>query len=280
MIPKFQSRISKGMIFGGCSFTWGQGLYYYSNLPTIKEPMPDQFDVKLVTEAHLRYMESVRYPRLVANHFNAWELVAPGNGGSNLSITRWWDGLFTNLNASNNLMPQKKFEFSEVSHFIFQFTQYQRDNFIFEYGGKKYDVPFAEVSQDPLQTIFIKWLEQQDVTLEQWLDNYFQDNLNRVTQLFKKFEEHGVETYIILWPTSYLPYVEKNNYLNKKLIKLHFNNTVYASIEDIMKQHKNLEIKYDYENFEEPPKDHHPSKKCHEIIANSIIAHLENIHRV
>ena len=22
----------KGILFGGCSFTWGQGLYYYSNL--------------------------------------------------------------------------------------------------------------------------------------------------------------------------------------------------------------------------------------------------------
>ena len=28
----------KGLVFGGCSFTWGQGLYYYSDLPRLKEP--------------------------------------------------------------------------------------------------------------------------------------------------------------------------------------------------------------------------------------------------
>ena len=28
----------KGILFGGCSFTWGQGLYFYSNLPNLYEP--------------------------------------------------------------------------------------------------------------------------------------------------------------------------------------------------------------------------------------------------
>ena len=27
----------KGIIFAGCSYTWGQGLYYYSGLETLKE---------------------------------------------------------------------------------------------------------------------------------------------------------------------------------------------------------------------------------------------------
>ena len=28
----------KGIIFGGCSFTWGQGLYFYSDLVDLKYP--------------------------------------------------------------------------------------------------------------------------------------------------------------------------------------------------------------------------------------------------
>lgn len=28
----------KGILFGGCSFTWGQGLYFYSDLPNLYNP--------------------------------------------------------------------------------------------------------------------------------------------------------------------------------------------------------------------------------------------------
>ena len=65
----------KGLIFAGCSFTWGQGLYYYSGLDTLVEPAPDCYDAKLVTDAHKKYMETLRYPRLVANHFKTFEIV-------------------------------------------------------------------------------------------------------------------------------------------------------------------------------------------------------------
>ena len=72
----------KGLIFAGCSFTWGQGLYYYSGLDTLVEPEPDSYDANLLTDAHKRYMETLRYPRLVANHFNTFEVVSNQNGGS------------------------------------------------------------------------------------------------------------------------------------------------------------------------------------------------------
>ena len=37
-----------------------------------------------------------------------------------------------------------------------------------------------------------------------------------------------------------------------------------------------MTIKYDFDNFVDPPKDHHPSLKCHNIIANSIIKKIED----
>ena len=51
---KENAKVGKGMIFAGCSFTWGQGLYYYSNLSTLKEPPPDCYDSKLLTGSHIR----------------------------------------------------------------------------------------------------------------------------------------------------------------------------------------------------------------------------------
>jgi len=62
------SKPDKGMVFAGCSFTWGQGLYYYSNLDTLAEPLPDHYDRNLVRHAHIKFKESVRYPILVATN--------------------------------------------------------------------------------------------------------------------------------------------------------------------------------------------------------------------
>jgi hypothetical protein len=42
-----------------------------------------------------------------------------------------------------------------------------------------------------------------------------------------------------------------------------------------MGKHTHLTINSDYDNFENPPKDHHPSKECHEIIANSVINSIQ-----
>ena len=65
--------MKKGIVFAGCSFTWGQGLYYYSKMETLKEPAPEQYEHKLVTDAHKRFMATLRFPRLVANHFKTFE---------------------------------------------------------------------------------------------------------------------------------------------------------------------------------------------------------------
>ena len=81
------NHVVKGIIFAGCSFTWGQGLYYYSNLPTLKEPDPFCYDGNLVEQSHIKFMESVRFPRLVANHFKTF--ANPFSCG-NQSFCQYW----------------------------------------------------------------------------------------------------------------------------------------------------------------------------------------------
>jgi hypothetical protein len=57
----------KGIIFAGCSFTWGQGLYFYSDLPNVIPQSDNDFHPSKVTDAHVKYKDTLRYPRLVAN---------------------------------------------------------------------------------------------------------------------------------------------------------------------------------------------------------------------
>ena len=82
-------KVTKGILFAGCSFTWGQGLYYYSNMSTLKEPPPDAYNWELVTDAHNKFRKTLYFPRLVANHFNTFEVSMIQNGGSELTSVEY-----------------------------------------------------------------------------------------------------------------------------------------------------------------------------------------------
>jgi hypothetical protein len=44
----------------------------------------------------------------------------------------------------------------------------------------------------------------------------------------------------------------------------------------MMTKNKELEIKFDHENFIETPKDHHPSLLCHQVMAEHVIKAIKN----
>jgi hypothetical protein len=267
----------KGIVFAGCSFTWGQGLYYYSNLPSLegKEPPPDCWFSRLVTHSHLRYMEAVRYPRIVANHFKTWELVVDGNGGSNQSIVKYWEDRLTD-SEPNNIENSVNYNYNDISYLVFQLTQYQRDNFVFEYNGKRYDVPMHELNGEPLTTIFLNWLASKGDTWENWEHWYIMNNINNVSNFLKKIESKGIKVIVMAWEDTYINQVKTDQWIKDRLIKFNYNGKEYETISQMMRANRELEIKHDVANFIETPKDHHPSLKCHQVMADHVIQAIEN----
>lgn len=284
------AKVTKGMIFAGCSFTWGQGLYYYSNMPTIGEPPPDQYNPKLVTHSHKKFMESVRFPRIVSSHFNSFEHVYHENGGSNYSALKWWTNCLNNRERdqwgnwarvyNSEITP---IDYSEVSHVVFQLTQWQRDNFIIDFEGVVDDVPYHCVWSEPMRSRFLRWLESRNLTLEQWEQAYIREGLENVKKWLQECESHGVKTTIFTWPSDYVAYIDQDPWLKERFLTFKYNDQEYRSIEDLMSpgtmQNKGynpeLTVKWDEESFAETPKDHHPSLKCHQVMAENIIRRIE-----
>lgn len=50
---------------------------------------------------------------------------------------------------------------------------------------------------------------------------------------------------------------------------------IFDSIRRMMDKHPHLTINSDYDNFSNPPKDHHPSRECHQVIAESVINSIQ-----
>lgn len=287
MKSKQDARVVKGMIFAGCSFTWGQGLYYYSNLDTLREPLPDHYDPNLVRHAHVKFKESVRYPRLVASHFNSFEYVHPNNGGSNQGAVHWWDMCFKNRDPNawygGHTVPQ--IEYSEVSHVVFQLTQWQRDNFFMQLEGdsERHEIPFHCTHQEQYRDKFFKWLEAQQISLGNWIQRYIQEGLDNVKRFLQDCESHGIKTLIFTWPSEYLPYIDKDPWLKERLVTFDYKGINYNSIEDLMSPgamhskgyNPELTVKWDEGEFDDTPKDHHPSLKCHQVMAENVIKRIE-----
>lgn len=275
MKNKSDARVTKGIIFAGCSFTWGQGLYYYSNLSTIKEPPPDCYIPEFVQHSHLKFMESVRSPRLVANHFNTFELVQKPNGGSCDSAIKWWDDALTDKELSNNHNEPYYYNYSDISHVIFQMTFWHRNSFRLHYDNKDYDIAYTETWQEPHQAIFEKWLIEHNLTFEEWERAGIQITVDKVKQFLQKMEDHGIKATILTWPEENVKFIKKDPWLNERFMSIDYRGITYNSMQDLLTCNNELRIDTDYENFDIPPKDHHPSLECHQVMARNLIQHLE-----
>lgn len=82
----------KGLVFAGCSFTWGEGLELYSDLNTINwnsiKNFTYRFDdlVYFMPKSHKRYIESNRFSRIISNYFETFDLVDDKNGGNHFTM--------------------------------------------------------------------------------------------------------------------------------------------------------------------------------------------------
>jgi hypothetical protein len=253
----------------------------------LQEPPPDQYNPDYLTESHVEFMKTVRYPRLVANHFNTFEFVHPRNGGSNHGAVSYWRACLNTKTKHEKIYNDKirPIDYKEVSHIVFQLTQWQRDNFDMHIDGETHNIPYFCIGHDQYRDKFFRWLDNQGLSMATWTEMYIQKGLDDVKALLQECENNGVKATIFTWPSDYLRFIENDPWLKERLLTFEYNNKTYRSIEDLMwpgtMQNKGynpeLTIKWDEDKFEVTPKDHHPSIACHRVMADNVIKRIEGL---
>jgi hypothetical protein len=255
----------KGIIFAGCSFTWGQGLYFYSDFPNVIPQTDDDFHPNKLTDAHIKFKDTIRFPRLVANHFNTIEIVRKPNGGNDKM----------SMNFVNNILndgdDNGKYYIEEIDYIILQTSQIVRNGFEFIYNNTKYNITDSHSDK-----VFTSWLVQENLTYDEWFSNFCQQVFDDIKKFFIFYEEKGIKTRILSWQNDLVPYILKDNFMNDRHIKLNYSTERYNSIDDLVNNVENMLISNDYFTFTNPINDRHPSKLCHKTIANSIINNIKN----
>ena len=250
-----------GIIFAGDSFTWGQGLYYYSELPNIQIPTPGHYIKEYVTESHKKFKNTKRFARLVANHFETFELVKIDNGGSDQQSLEFIDDIF-----------KSGYTYKDISYVIFQTTHFSRTKFDFFYKGIQYCIEInAWTELDKItENAFNNWLLENNYTFDDYEKLHKNQIFNKIKNKFKELEFNGIICKIICWTSDYISLIKADEYMFDKLISILYDNKNIDCFDWFMEDYPEMMIKSD-PYFKNPIGDHHLSLKAQKIVTNSII---------
>ncbi len=252
----------KKMIFAGCSFTYGHGLWHY----TKEEGLPkDDLTVHSYQfPKSVNFMEDNRFARLVSKHFNSHEILKPTTAGCDEVSLKFLKQLLS-IEPITDHWTDDRINYEEVSHLIFQ-TSYLDRCALYENGEKMkiYDS----------QTI---WKDRGKIIkdVEHFWNELKYFYYNKIKNLFQFLEDKGITCHMIALTDDYWDLIEQDDYIKNRFIKLEYDGKLFNNYLDLFAYNKKLIIENDTDNFEDPPKDLHPSLECHRIVANSIIKKLE-----
>jgi len=274
MIKRKTEKINKSILFAGCSFTWGQGLYYYTGLPSIVEQPWNTYDHRLVNHTQIEHAARMRFPRLVANYFNTSEIVDRVNGGSHQSILKWWNTCFFSDTNFVDGHGRTDIPLEDIGLVVMQLTQPHRDCIAFEGPG----IAFNELYNDiPKLKRFMKIHDIK--TPDDYVKWYIDYSLRPIEHFLRTCEDKGIPTLLLSWPNENLEWIRNNPWMNERLMTLTYKGIEYQSMADMMDENQpgnqELTIRSDYDYFNQPPLDDHPSMLCHYVMAENIIKTIE-----
>jgi len=290
----------KPILFLGCSFTWGQGLWYYGDFNISDKIKNNSYDSSLLTQNQIDYKDCMRFSRKVATYFDTIEIQNHYNGGTNPESIEM---VYKILNSRKfNTFNQSIYNIKEISYIIFQFTQEHRGCTPLHYDNEKYimSTKYISDSECNIEDMILdtndnikkqmyngyttappeyhKDLENGGYDLSILLDNTINFELNHLFNIIVPIlEDNNIQMFFISWPDSYAEQIYKKFPLfTNRLISLEYNGKKYNSIEALQNNHDEMRLSgCDEIQLGKDVVDEHPSKKCHQVIANSIISHIE-----
>jgi hypothetical protein len=266
----------RGIVFAGCSNTWGHGLWYYSGLHNI--PYGDEnLDYHVKKSAYMNFKNSNRYSRLVANHFNTYDVVKSTTSGTDEVSLSFLELLFSDNKDFFNTdwITQERYEYSEIEYIIFQTTFPDRSNVFIEHEGKEYKFCLSEHKD---WEIFVNGLTNIGIeTFEHFYTILITQLINKIKTALEFYESKGIKCLLYCWTKDYVDLIKRDEFLSQRFITFNHQGKKYDYAHQVIEDYPHYQIKFDYETFgENTPNDLHPSDKMHKVIAENIIRFIGN----
>jgi hypothetical protein len=271
----------------GCSFTWGQGLYYYDWIKKTKMTESEIKDFMLtdmagmhkhwpalnckVTNRDLENMRNIRYTTLLSKKLGMDYICNLENGGNN----------YENIDKINYLL--KGIDFKSIGYLEEAHTkeQLEVDNSI--YGDKllNKDIKFiilqlTSAERDmgdefPLTDEELNKINHGSGadTSDSRYKQVLYSTIKYVDRIYDVCKERNIQFLVWSWPAD-LGYVFKDK---KYFVKIKFNDMEYNSHNDLEEEYPEFTLDGDLRRF--GIDDEHPSKRFHILISEVILDKLE-----
>jgi hypothetical protein len=230
--------------------------------------------------SHRKAAHRLRFARIVADYFDTWEVTHYKNGGNiNAIIEYWRNHAFQtgdrSLIGKEQDPTYRSYDPCDIGYFVLQCTEPSRtvSHIKSKSGEELQRWQVFEQCADELKA----HLDQQQITLDQYMDQCKQEDVAAYKNLLEYIESLGIKTLIMSWPENLLKYIGLDEWLSSRLIKFDYLGTTYNSIERLIDANPSMTLSTDYQNFETPPTDDHPSLLCHRVIAQGVIEKIKEI---
>lgn len=262
------------MVFCGCSFTHGHGLWQYFDF----KDNPSDDSCHSLRSPHVISKDSIRFPRLVANHFKTFEVVRDLFSGDDENTIGYINQLFS-INDGYDYPfitygnePPLYFDFEDISHVIIQTSYPDRCQYILDTDTKE-RFQLGEIDDDNKPEKIKEWgFDTFEDYYDELVSRYFNELRHKILQLKSK----GIKVYILSITDDYYQKIINDVDLKDLFIHIEHDGEKFSCFNDLFSHDPSLRIKGDFETFGfNVPIDFHPSKKCHEIVSKSIIKKIE-----
>lgn len=286
--------MKKSIIAVGDSFTYGEGLQYFSELPSVVFPENHVYNPKLINISQYKFIEKYRYVQQVVDKIGTTAITRSKNGGSHKQIEDFLETVLP-INSINKPNFTQKLEhyshaydpelslkdisarLDEISHIIIQTTNPMRDDFEFERNGNTFNT--KNINGDnrnncPIYKEFVEYCIENFGGYGQTENYIFKLFLDRIEDRCKLYESNGIKIMLLLWQDENNSAAFEHPYFKDKIVKIYYNDNEYTSIREWQLKNPKFFLKNSFRHIQKCKNDDHPTLEGHTIIAESIIKQL------
>jgi hypothetical protein len=283
--------MKKSIVSVGCSFTYGEGLQYFSELPSVVFTESHSYNPANINLSQFKFVEKYRYSQQIADRLNTTLITRSRNGGSHNQIESFLE-IILPIGESANLQLHDMMEhfqlddelhlrattarLDEVSHIIIQTTNPMRDIFEFESNGVIYNT--TQFNNDkgncPIYESFINYAIEKFGGYPELEEYVFSQFLNRIEDRCKLYESYGIKIMLLLWQDENNNTALNHPYFKDKITKIYYNNNEYTSIRQWQLENPKFFIKNSFRHIGMCKGDEHPTLEGHTILAESILKQM------
>ena len=253
----------------GCSFTFGEGLQFFSNLKSVTIPKQHMFDYEQLTHAQYRFIQNNRYSKLLADLLGGVDVNSSKNGGSN-------DGIYKELRLLSINDKEIKIKdrvgynretytrLDEIDYIVIQFTNIYRDELLI--NGKVY----PQLNMETGVNEYIKKYLKDDLTFDDYTKILCEQTINKFKNVFKTIEQQkpDIKIRVFSWESELDEYLRLDEYFKDKTITFNYKDKEYKTLRDMVYSKSKLTIQ---ETFHPNCRnDQHMNLEGHRLIAESI----------